>query len=82
MTSHENNMRNAAVFAESVRREMRALPAEQVADLTDGLEADMVASLADSGSLPDAVEYAHDLKQPLTAEFELLVIGALVAAGF
>ena len=47
MTSHENNMRNAAVFAESVRREMRDLPAEQVADLTDGLEADMVASLAE-----------------------------------
>ena len=61
MTSHEDNMRSAAVFAESVRREMRELPTEQVADLTDGLEADMVASLADGGSLPDAVEYAHDL---------------------
>ena len=61
MTGHEDNMRNAAVFAESVRREMRDLPAEQVADLTDGLEADMVASLADGGSLPDAVVYAHDL---------------------
>ncbi len=61
MTGHEDNMRNAAVFAESVRREMRNLPAEQVADLTDGIEADMVASLADGGSLPDAVVYAHDL---------------------
>jgi len=61
MTGHEDNMRNAAVFAESVRREMRELPAEQVADLTDGLEADMVASLADGGSLPDAVVYARDL---------------------
>ena len=61
MTGHDDNMRKAAVFAESVRREMRDLPTEQVADLTDGLEADMVASLADGGSLPDAVVYAHDL---------------------
>lgn len=52
---------NAATYAENVRREMRDLPAEAVADLTDGLEADIAASLADGAVLPPAAEYARDL---------------------
>ena len=51
----------AATHAENVRREMRDLPAETVADLTDGLEADIAASLADGAVLPPAADYARDL---------------------
>lgn len=51
----------AATFAENVRRELRDLPAEVVADLTDGLESDIAASLGDGALLPDASQYALDL---------------------
>jgi len=51
----------AATFAENVRRELRDLPAEVVADLTDGLESDIAASLEDGATLPDASQYALDL---------------------
>jgi hypothetical protein len=51
----------AATFAENVRRELRDLPAEVVADLTDGLESDIAASLEDGALLPDASQYALDL---------------------
>ena len=51
----------AATFAENVRRELRDLPAEVVADLTDGLESDIAASLEDGATLPDASQYAIDL---------------------
>jgi PASTA domain len=51
----------AATFAENVRRELRDLPAETVADLTDGLESDIAASLEDGATLPDASQYALDL---------------------
>lgn len=61
MTGHDDHARLAAVFAENVRREMRDLPPDVVADLTDGLEADIVASLADGAVVPDAVRYARDL---------------------
>jgi len=52
---------NAATYAENVRREMRDLPADTVADLTDGLEADIASSLADGAELPPAADYARDL---------------------
>ena len=55
------HIHEAAIFAENVRRELRALPAEVVADLTDGLEADISSSLADGATLPTASEYATDL---------------------
>lgn len=58
MTDSSNT---AATYAENVRREMRDLPAETVADLTDGLEADIAASLADGAVLPPAADYARDL---------------------
>jgi len=51
----------AAVFAESVRRELRHLPADAVADLTDGLESDIASSLLDGVKLADPAEYATDL---------------------
>ncbi len=61
MTDHSDHIREAATFAENVRRELRAHPAEIVADLTDGLESDIASSLADGASLPNASEYALDL---------------------
>ena len=51
----------AATYAERVRRELRHLPVETVADLTDGLESDIASSLADGAALPSADEYATDL---------------------
>lgn len=51
----------AATYAERVRRELRHLPVETVADLTDGLESDIASSLADGAALPSADEYAADL---------------------
>jgi hypothetical protein len=54
-------MREAATFAENVRRELRSFPADVVADLTDGLESDIASSLADGASLPSPESYAHDL---------------------
>jgi hypothetical protein len=54
-------MKEAATFAENVRRELRSHPADVVADLTDGLEFDIASSLADGASLPSPESYAHDL---------------------
>jgi hypothetical protein len=54
-------MKAAAVFAESVRRELRHLPAEVVADLTDGLESDIASSLLDGVVLANPSGYANDL---------------------
>jgi hypothetical protein len=54
-------MKEAATFAENVRRELRSHPADVVADLTDGLESDIASSLADGASLPSPESYAHDL---------------------
>jgi len=61
MSDHSDFMREAATFAENVRRELRSLPAETVADLTDGLEADIASSLSDGATLPSVSEYARDL---------------------
>ena len=61
MTDQSDHMREAATFAENVRRELRAHPAEVVADLTDGLESDIGASLGDGALLPNPTSYANDL---------------------
>lgn len=61
MSDQSHHIHDAATFAENVRRELRNLSAEVVADLTDGLESDIAASLADGATLPDASVYAQDL---------------------
>lgn len=61
MSDTSDFISTAATFAENVRRELRDLPAEVVADLTDGLESDIAASLEDGALLPDASQYALDL---------------------
>jgi hypothetical protein len=61
MTDHSDHIREAATFAENVRRELRAHPAEIVADLTDGLESDIAASLGDGAVLSTPGSYANDL---------------------
>ena len=61
MSDTSDFISTAATFAENVRRELRDLPAEVVADLTDGLESDIAASLEDGATLPDASQYALDL---------------------
>lgn len=61
MSDSSDFISKAATFAENVRRELRDLPAEVVADLTDGLESDIAASLEDGASLPDVSQYALDL---------------------
>ena len=61
MSDHSDHMKEAATFAENVRRELRSFPADVVADLTDGLESDIASSLADGASLSSPGSYAHDL---------------------
>lgn len=61
MSDTSDFISTAATFAENVRRELRELPAEVVADLTDGLESDIAASLEDGALLPNASQYALDL---------------------
>lgn len=61
MSDHSDHMKEAATFAENVRRELRSHPADVVADLTDGLESDIASSLADGASLPSPESYALDL---------------------
>lgn len=50
-----------AIFAERVRRALGHLSVEQVADLTDGLEANIAASVADGAALPDVDTYVAEL---------------------
>ena len=50
-----------AIFAERVRRALGHLTVEQVADLTDGLEANLAASVADGAALPDVDTYVAEL---------------------
>lgn len=50
-----------AIFAERVRRALGHLTVEQVADLTDGLEANVAASVADGVPLPDVDSYVAEL---------------------
>jgi hypothetical protein len=61
MSDHSDHIKEAATFAENVRRELRSFPADVVADLTDGLESDIASSLADGASLSAPESYAHDL---------------------
>jgi hypothetical protein len=55
------NMETAVTFANKVRAELRHLTPEQVADLTDGLEADVASSLDDGVEIGSASKYATDL---------------------
>ncbi|WP_159500974.1 hypothetical protein [Microbacterium sp. 18062] len=55
-----------AAFATAVRTHLDDLPADDVDDLLDGLEADLSDQAADSGdafALPDAAAYAAELRQ-------------------
>lgn len=54
-----------AAFAAAVRAELNDLPADEVDDLLDGLEADLSEQAEESGdafSLPDAATYAAELR--------------------
>ena len=54
-------METAIEFANKVRAELSHLTSEQVADLTDGLEADIASSLDDGADIGSAKKYATDL---------------------
>jgi hypothetical protein len=54
-------METAIEFANKVRAELSHLTSEQVADLTDGLEADIASSLDDGADIGSAEKYATDL---------------------
>ena len=55
------NMETAIEFANKVRTELSHLTSEQIADLTDGLEADIASSLDDGADIGSAEKYATDL---------------------
>lgn len=75
-----------AIFAERVRRALGHLPVEQVADLTDGLEANVAASVADATPLPDVETYVSELLSaaglavPASVDVNKLKIAERVAA--
>jgi hypothetical protein len=53
-------------FAANVRSALKDLGSEEVSELTEGLEADLVAQAAEQGDsfeLPDVVEYASELRE-------------------
>jgi hypothetical protein len=54
-------MESAIEFANKVRAELSHLTSEQIADLTDGLEADIASSLDDGADIGCAEKYATDL---------------------
>jgi len=54
-------METAIEFANKVRAELSHLTSEQIADLTDGLEADIASSLDDGADIGSAEKYATDL---------------------
>lgn len=56
-----SNMEIAIEFANKVRAQLRHLSSEQIADLTDGLEADIASSLDDGAEIGSAEKYASDL---------------------
>ncbi len=56
-----SNMEIAIEFANKVRAELRHLSSEEIADLTDGLEADIASSLDDGADIGTAEKYANDL---------------------
>ena len=51
-----------ADFATAVRRSLADLDAEDLSDLTDGLEADLADKLADGAELGDPAAYAAELR--------------------
>ncbi len=55
---------DTTAYAAAVRAELADLPADEVEDLTDGLEADLAEAWADSDGKPlvDAQEYAQELR--------------------
>ena len=55
------NREIAIEFANKVRAELRHLTSEEIADLTDGLEADIASSLDDGADIGTAEKYASDL---------------------
>ncbi len=55
------NTETAIEFANKVRAELSHLTSEQIADLTDGLEADIASSLDDGADIGSAKKYATDL---------------------
>lgn len=55
-------------FARSVREQLADLPADEVDDLTDGLEADMAEAFADSAGL---LSHGHELPNPAAYAIEL-----------
>jgi hypothetical protein len=64
MTSSQTVPALVAAYAEAVRRELGDLPATDVEDLTEGLEADLMEQFADSGAVPalSPVAYAAELR--------------------
>jgi len=54
-------METAIDFANKVRAELSHLTSEQIADLTDGLEADIASSLDDGADIGSAQKYSTDL---------------------
>ena len=54
-------METAIKFANKVRVELSHLTSDQIADLTDGLEADIASSLDDGADIGSAKKYATDL---------------------
>ena len=65
-----------AIFAERVRRALGHLTVEQVADLTDGLEANVAASVADGVALPDVDSYVDELLSAAGLETSHARLGA------
>jgi hypothetical protein len=53
----------AIAFAASVREQLADLPAVELDELLDGLQADLTERLADGGDLGDAAQYADELRQ-------------------
>ena len=55
------NREIASELANKVRAELRHLTSEEIADLTEGLEADIASSLDDGANIGTAEKYASDL---------------------
>ncbi|MEV7692983.1 hypothetical protein AB0N73_06590 [Microbacterium sp. NPDC089189] len=65
MTLTVTTPHDIAAFARAVRTHLDDLPADEVDDLLDGLEADLAEQASDSGAeftLPDAAAYATELR--------------------
>lgn len=65
MTATVSTTHDIAAFAREVRTHLDDLPADEVDDLLDGLEADLAEQAADNGAsftLPDAAGYAAELR--------------------